>query len=179
MKRNARERADRELADLYAQVPELDCKGLCHTSCGVIECSRREHERIIETSGVRIPTMMEFVEIDRAGEMIVCPALGPDNRCTVYDVRPMICRLWGATVPMPCPYGCKPVDGGELLGEGEGYELLGDSIYVGGSADGRDGVTGAVLRRAAEAHPEIMAPHIRRGQAGDRRRAEKQLRGKS
>lgn len=30
------------------------------------------------------------------------------RRCTVYAVRPMICRLWGVTTDMACPWGCQP-----------------------------------------------------------------------
>ena len=29
------------------------------------------------------------------------------RRCTVYAVRP-ICRLWGVTTDMACPWGCQP-----------------------------------------------------------------------
>ena len=31
-----------------------------------------------------------------------------NKRCTVYAVRPMICRLWGVTTDMACPWGCQP-----------------------------------------------------------------------
>ncbi len=31
-----------------------------------------------------------------------------EGRCSVYEVRPLICRLWGATEAMPCPFGCEP-----------------------------------------------------------------------
>jgi Fe-S-cluster containining protein len=36
-----------------------------------------------------------------------CPLLR-HGRCTVYDARPMICRLWGLDDFMVCPHGCEP-----------------------------------------------------------------------
>ena len=30
------------------------------------------------------------------------------NNCTVHSVRPLICRIWGATEDMKCKHGCKP-----------------------------------------------------------------------
>jgi Fe-S-cluster containining protein len=34
--------------------------------------------------------------------------LSPTGKCTVYSVRPYICRLWGATKELACPQGCQP-----------------------------------------------------------------------
>lgn len=52
---------------------------------------------------------------------LLCPHLGPDGRCTAYEVRPMICRLWGVTRSMACPWGCIP---DRWLSDGEAMELL-------------------------------------------------------
>ena len=38
-----------------------------------------------------------------------CVHLGP-NGCTVYDERPLICRLFGTTKTLPCPNGRGPVE---------------------------------------------------------------------
>lgn len=37
-----------------------------------------------------------------------CPLLSATGRCTVYTVRPFICRLWGTTPTLACPEGCEP-----------------------------------------------------------------------
>jgi len=37
----------------------------------------------------------------RHGENNKCPALGIDNKCLIYDVRPTICRLWGTAFFLP------------------------------------------------------------------------------
>jgi hypothetical protein len=104
---------ERELDALYASVPEIDCKGLCVDSCGSMGMAPIEQRRIAER-GVRLPLFAAFQDH--------CPAL-VDGRCSVYEVRPMICRLWGAVEGMKCPYGCTP-DGG-YLSDVEGHRLLG------------------------------------------------------
>lgn len=43
-----------------------------------------------------------------SSDTFFCEALTDAKRCAVYDVRPLICRLWGAVEDMPCPYGCTP-----------------------------------------------------------------------
>ena len=37
----------------------------------------------------------------------ICPLL-KDGACSVYDRRPAICRLWGLTEELRCPFGCEP-----------------------------------------------------------------------
>ncbi len=37
-----------------------------------------------------------------------CTFLGP-NGCTVYDERPLICRLYGTVPSLPCPHGQRPL----------------------------------------------------------------------
>jgi hypothetical protein len=102
-----------DLDDLYAQVPDVGCKGLCVNSCGSVAMSPEEQRRIAER-GVHLPLLAAFVDH--------CPALR-NGRCSVYEVRPMVCRLWGAVEGMKCPYGCQPEGG--YLPDAEGHRLLG------------------------------------------------------
>lgn len=88
----------RKLDELYATLPTVDCKGLCHECCGPVLMSREEWVRIKQRLG-RTP-------VGRAD--LRCPMLTADNKCSVHDIRPTICRLWGAVPEMPCPHGCKP-----------------------------------------------------------------------
>ena len=60
-----------------------------------------------------------------------CEALGPDGRCQAYELRPLICRLWGAVDWLPCPWGCKP-DGGWLPND-VALRLLLEATELGGS----------------------------------------------
>lgn len=101
----------RALDSLYAELPTLDCKGLCSNSCGPVFMSRLEWKRITDKLG-REP---------KGGADLTCPMLTCMGRCSVYDERPMLCRLWGLVESMPCVYGCKPE---RVLTDDEGHELL-------------------------------------------------------
>ena len=111
--------ADDALAEVYAQIPAVGCRGLCWRSCGPVDCGDRERERLAE-AGVVLPPAAEAVA---AGSM--CPALSPYGRCTVYAVRPAVCRLWGAAAAMPCPHGCRPAGG--LLPDARARRLLAEA----------------------------------------------------
>lgn len=121
MKRNQRVAQDGALNVLYEWVPSVACKGLCHYVCTTVDAGPRERQRIAD-AGVTLPL---FVVDGEHGH--TCPAL-VDGRCSVYDVRPMICRLWGASSVMPCPHGCEP-DGD--LSPGQVLELIGRALNVG------------------------------------------------
>lgn len=46
-------------------------------------------------------------EQEAALEALNCVHLGPQG-CTVYEERPLICRLFGTTATLPCPNGRRP-----------------------------------------------------------------------
>jgi hypothetical protein len=97
-----RKGADKALDALYATMPAITCRGLCQLSCGPILMSRREWERICDRLGhVPEPTKEQ-------ASRLVCPMLGDDGKCGVYDIRPVVCRLWACTPDMICPHGCRP-----------------------------------------------------------------------
>jgi hypothetical protein len=100
-----------ELDALYAELPALSCRGLCQESCGPIFMSRVEWQRICKSVG----------EERKADDSLTCPLLTAGGTCEVYQVRPMICRLWGLVETMPCPWGCKPE---RYLTQDEGHEFL-------------------------------------------------------
>ena len=82
---------------IYTEIPKLNCQGKFHESCGPILCSVPEFERMKASS------LLPLVKLNGMD----CPALN-NGSCTVYAVRPLICRLWGAVKAMMCPYGCVP-----------------------------------------------------------------------
>lgn len=125
------------LEQLYARIPEVQCKGLCQDSCGPIAMSREEEERIRATGVVILPMADALAALDR-GEDYYCPAL-VDGKCSVYAIRPTICRLWGATTSMPCPHGCSP---GDSLSQEESFELLRLAARAGGGMAG--GIAGGM-----------------------------------
>lgn len=105
------------LDELYAQLPEVECKGLCHDTCTVIDASQLERDRVTE-AGVELPEVLYPLDrMFRDGAPPRCPALSPLNTCRVYRVRPFICRAFGMVLtnpetpirgPMMCDYGCVP-----------------------------------------------------------------------
>jgi Fe-S-cluster containining protein len=137
------EEAVAALEELYAELPTIECQGLCWNSCGPIDMSDVERRRISER-GVDIGPRDDFrtmlwVNNVRAvnGESLLCPALDQFHRCTVYEVRPLICRAWGVgRGEMACPYGCAVSD--RRLKQTEITKLLWRSLRIGGAPDGMD-----------------------------------------
>lgn len=90
-----------KLEAVYAQIPKIACKGKCHEACGPITMSGLEYERLGKP---------KF-------KSLTCPVLDADKRCSRYEQRPTICRLWGVVDGMSCPYGCE-IEGGQLIDGG-------------------------------------------------------------
>lgn len=114
----------KDFDDLYAELPSIDCQGMCWDSCGPIDMTGAERVRIRRETGVDIP----------AGSFLrhgpsACPALGMLHTCTVYDVRPLICRIWGLTRRLRCNYGCRP---DRVLTEPEAYEFIARAHEIAG-----------------------------------------------
>lgn len=91
---------------LYDLLPDVECKGLCATTCTDIDMSSHERWLIEHRHGVKIRSR-DHVEIQRKGPKR-CRALKTNNHCGVYEDRPLICRAFGSVAAMPCPYGCEP-----------------------------------------------------------------------
>jgi hypothetical protein len=104
------ERAGR-LRALYAELPLVECQGLCGEACGFIGLTPLERHIIQEAGGPNIEITM-----------YPCPALDFMGRCSVYEYRPMICRLYGVVEDLRCPFGCEPV---KELTRDEGRAFLG------------------------------------------------------
>lgn len=92
------------LDELYARVPDAGCKGLCKDSCGPIAMTEIEWLRL----GSPEPAIHEGGNVWLGLSELACTVL-VEGRCSNYDARPMICRLWGATETMACPWGCRPL----------------------------------------------------------------------
>jgi len=110
---------DRDLQALYDALPTLECQGKCQESCGPIAMSARERENAERALGAGVNADNERLE---------CSALH-HGRCAIYAQRPMVCRLWGMTEKMPCPWGCRP---SRMLPDREASAFLRASLHVGG-----------------------------------------------
>jgi Fe-S-cluster containining protein len=137
------------LREMWERIPDIpDCKGMCSDSCGPIDMSLVERAMLRER-GVEVPPLAETL-----GTGAMCPALTPMGRCSVYDDRPTVCRLWGAVAALRCPYGCTPAGG--WLSDAESFELLRLSMEIGGAPPGRQMVHAVELERAL-ADPKLAA----------------------
>lgn len=118
MSQDPRTAAEARLQQIYDNLPAIQCQGKCHSQCSVILMEQLEWDRIKARLGYE-PTAP-------AGCM-VCPMLKRGkNTCRVYDVRPLICRLWGVVDDLRCPHGCELEPGHKLLTRAEAMVLLRD-----------------------------------------------------
>lgn len=159
---NKREQ-DKALDELYAELPELECQGLCHSSCGPIRMTLAEYRRT-EEAGVKIPpgSFIEQGPLD-------CPALTMFKQCGVYQVRPLICRVWGVTPRMRCNYGCRPsrmLSDQEVYGfMARAYDISGERELAAMSRAAADPKHAAMLNEAQEQvdiESEIVIRQLRR-----------------
>jgi Fe-S-cluster containining protein len=117
------------LERIYRAIPTVACRGLCAEACGPIAMSDEERRRI-EQRGVDILPPDEALTLSLLHNIpSTCPAL-VDSRCSVYEDRPVICRLWGAAESLPCPHGCEVTPG--LLMDAGAHALIARSLKVGG-----------------------------------------------
>lgn len=101
-----------DLADLYGSLPTVECRKLCQASCRDMPVVVAERDRL------SLPLVMDE-----------CPKLTADGACSVYDDRPLMCRLWGVVENMRCPHGCEP---SRVLSLAEAREFLVEAERIGG-----------------------------------------------
>jgi hypothetical protein len=98
---------------LARELPTMRCERRCHGACGPVLMSRAEENRI------RDRLHGGFIHArDPDG---LCNRLTHDNLCSIYSIRPAVCRLWGLAEGMLCPFGCRP---SRVLTKEEGYAIL-------------------------------------------------------
>lgn len=121
---------ERRLRRLWEQIPEVGCRGMCDEACGPIAMSQVEIEMLDRHALLPFPRLGETAIATASGDPPRCPLLDSNGRCTAYDDRPTICRLWGAEDTMKCEWGCVPKEG--HLSHAEGRRILRESLDIGG-----------------------------------------------
>lgn len=125
---------NKELRKLRTKADSLHCKGTCQESCGPIVIEGKEEQKVkeycnrnnIQFHELKPPTKTEFISLLMKDDSdLVCPYL-KEGRCSIYSVRPMICKLWGVVESMKCMNGCVPEKG--FLTDKEGISLMRASI---------------------------------------------------
>jgi Fe-S-cluster containining protein len=75
----------------------VELNGLCSDQCALVPVTYQELSLIEMAAGKRNIIVSN-----------TCPYL-EKGKCTVYEVRPTVCRLWGIVKKMPCEYGCTTI----------------------------------------------------------------------
>jgi hypothetical protein len=100
-----------KLAELRARIPDgFRCVDDCVGCCGPVLHSALEQARIDAIGGVK-----------QAGPGICDCHYLRGKACGIYAERPLMCRLYGNTPLLPCPYGGQS---SHMLTIGETLEIL-------------------------------------------------------
>ncbi len=112
----------KKLESIYKKIPEIECKGLCHPSCTIVPASKIEIKRARGRMGGKNPfNPIHGLKKAMGGEIPSCAALTEDKRCSIYNARPAICRLYGVAEGLDCPFGCVPK---KKISKQEAYALV-------------------------------------------------------
>ncbi len=87
------------LEEIYARIPKIKCQRKCQDNCGPIVMATVEWDRLKRAGPV--------AGLGGSRGAWQCPLLIEDS-CSRYALRPIICRLFGVTRELPCPFGCVP-----------------------------------------------------------------------
>jgi hypothetical protein len=173
-KRVGRRRSDRDrdLEQVWDQIPPVQGRGLCAQACGPIDASTREKQRLGATGVQLLPRSQALAVLADTGAYR-CPALTDTDQCSAYQDRPTVCRLWGAMQSLPCPYGCLP---DQLLDDATGLALLAQSLHAGGDSGRRWHRTPTGLRRPGTRPATVRRPRRSpRADAEDGRHGQEEL----
>lgn len=113
------------LAAVYARIPKMiDCDGSCDLACGPVVqggmMTPYEYQRLADVPRIDHENPTTCTLLDAAG------------RCSAYELRPFICRLWGTTPEMRCPKGCVPE---RWITPAEGNALRREVILLSGGGE--------------------------------------------
>lgn len=113
-----------KIDSLLSEIPTFKCKDGCADCCGPVEMSRLEYHRCVKASGRSADELRQRMERNFKRKVYQCALIDPKtNRCTVYQVRPAICRIFGTTKDLPCPHGYAP-DAAQMLSDEKAREIL-------------------------------------------------------
>ena len=94
---------NKELQTIYSFIPEMNCKQGCHECCGPITWSPVEDMSIKEYMKEHNITDVHWSVKQYVANNFLCPYI-KDDKCIIYPVRPIVCRLQGHIKKLPCPH---------------------------------------------------------------------------
>jgi hypothetical protein len=113
------------LEEIYKNLPAIACQGKCQSCCTVIGLAPVE-KSFLHQNGIGLPIARYSEEYDH----LMCSYLTQAGRCKIHVHKPLICRLWGLTETMPCPFGCQPE---RVISQQESIDLMNqvDALKIG------------------------------------------------
>lgn len=100
----------KKLEAIYKKIPDIECKGLCHPTCTIVPAAKAEIKRARQRMGGKNPfnPMRAIIALKENNPVMPSCAALKDKRCSIYHARPSICRLYGVSEDLECPFGCVP-----------------------------------------------------------------------
>lgn len=105
---------NKTLEQIYSQIPNIDCKEGCSDCCGPALQFPIENQNIKRY-------LFNRNQLAKVHKTIDCPYL-KDNKCTIYPVRPIICRLFGVVLHLRLT--CRHVVPSKLLTNEQAERLI-------------------------------------------------------
>lgn len=119
-----REITSTKLRRIYRCVPSFECVAGCRRCCvelfQVFEVEKNQIRQYIRRQQLHIRrdvpvhwrdvfrAMLDSDYLDRNKHTLRCGLLDASGHCAIYSVRPLICRLFGVDVDLPCEAGGRP-----------------------------------------------------------------------
>lgn len=122
-----------ELQEIYNRIPDFECKN-CHSCCGPIIWFKIEEILIKDYMKKNKIDDVKWTDDEFKKNNMKCPFIKND-RCIIYNVRPIVCRLQGNIPDLPCRYNKNNYMSEESIKKikKDFYELnkkfLGDNIF--------------------------------------------------
>ncbi|MDG6218225.1 MAG: YkgJ family cysteine cluster protein [Candidatus Thermoplasmatota archaeon] len=125
----------RRLNKIYEQIPSFECKH-CHKCSNPILWFKPEEINIRKYLKKNHLTYLTFSDEEFKENQMRCPYL-QKNRCSIYPVRPIVCRLQGTIKELHCPNNKTP-----LLTETQYKKIIDELNNLNRSINGMGGYYG-------------------------------------
>jgi Fe-S-cluster containining protein len=119
-----------KLMNIYNQIPKSSCPPGCGKCCGILYPSLAEIRNIKDWCLQHNREFKEFTMIVEDD----CPYLSPGKECSIYPVRPFLCRILGVSKDLPCPL--KKCNAGKLLNHSQSSHIY-SQLYLQGKEKSR------------------------------------------
>jgi len=90
------------LEEIYNKIPDFECKN-CHSCCGPIIWFKIEDILIKDYLKKHDLKDIKWTDEEFKKNNMRCPYLKND-KCAIYKVRPIVCRLQGNIPELPCRF---------------------------------------------------------------------------